>query len=210
MLYSRLKAYIGEVSQQDVMATISPAEARAQWLAYLEGEMRASPHTVAAYGRDLDRFTDFLAAYHGQPVNFALLASVSLTDLRAFLADRRRSGLAVTSMSRAVSAVRNFYEYLAEAQGMENAAVKHWRGPKRPAHLPRPVRPDQAQVLLQCAKTDETWIASRDFAILSLLYGCGLRISEALSLKGSDEPLGPAITIQGKGGKQRRSPPLGG
>ena len=139
---------------------------------------------------------------------------MTAADLRAFLAFRRSEaggGLSPRSLSQNLSAVRAFHRWLDRRRGVANDAVSLVRGPKVKPTLPRPVTEDQALGLLQQARTDdalEPWEAARDAAVLTLLYGCGLRISEALSLTRADLPLGETLRITGKGGKTRIAPVL--
>ncbi len=187
------------------------AEALLQrWLNGLTGLRDASPHTIEAYRRDVSGFLGFLAHYHGGPAGRAALADVTMRDMRAWMAAERARGLSARSLGRALSAVKSFYRWLAEAEGLECSAVTAARAPRPKNRLPRPVEADAAKAMLGDAQIshDEPWIAARDAAVLTLLYGCGLRISEALSLPYAAHPLGEMLTIRGKGGKERLVPVL--
>jgi len=195
------------------MAGPLAAEAAAAWLAYLAQERRASPRTVEAYGDAVRRYVAFLEQHRGEAVSAASLGEVTAGDLRAFLAFRRQGArpLSPRSLSQTLSAVRTFHRWLDRRCGVGNAAVLLVRGPRIKPGLPRPVTEDQAFGLIDEASDDsdrELWETARDEAVLTLLYGCGLRISEALSLKRSDAPLGASLRILGKGNKVRLAPVL--
>jgi integrase/recombinase XerC len=183
------------------------------WLAYLTQERRASPRTVDSYGAAGRRYVAFLQQHRGGGLTVAGLGGVQTAELRAWLAHLRQGEhpLAPRSLSQALSAVRGFHRYLDRRLGVANAAVTLVRGPRIMPGAPRPVTEDQARGLIAEPGLDpdrEGWEASRDAAVLTLLYGCGLRISEALSLKRSDAPLGGDLRITGKGGKTRLVPVL--
>lgn len=173
------------------------------WADHLRQNRRRSLHTVRAYVATAERLTAFLTGYKGGPPD---LAAVSATDLRAFLAARRQEGIGNASAARELSAVRAFLEF---AGGEE--AVPRLKGPRVKKGLPRPVSPDEAVALAEdvAEQSDEAWISARDWAVLLLLYGAGLRISEALGLTGSILPLGDAMPVTGKRGKTRVVPLLG-
>ena len=185
-----------------------------RWLAGLTGIRNMSPRTIQAYRRDVAGFLGFLAGHWGGPAGRAALAQVGPRDIRAWMAHERGRGLDPASVARALSAVKSFYRFLAEAEGVDCAAVSSARAPKRPARLPKPLSQGGAADLLDLAGElhDEAWLNARDVAVLTLLYGGGLRISEALGLTGADLPLRDALRITGKGGKQRLVPliPLAG
>jgi integrase/recombinase XerC len=192
---------------------ISGAEARAAWLTYLAEERRSSPRTVEAYGDAVGRYLAFLDRHRGETTTLQGLAEVSAADVRAFLAFRRQGArpLSPRSLSQTLSAVRAFHRWLDRRQGVPNAALALVRGPKVKPGAPRPVTEDQAFGLIGEAAEDidrEPWETARDAAVLTLLYGCGLRISEALSLKRGDLPLGESLRILGKGSKTRIVPVL--
>lgn len=193
-----------------------PRTARAAlvaWLGYLAQERRASPRTVRAYGDGVGAYLSFLEQHGGGPVSLTDLGAVSAGDLRAYLASRRGGdhGLAPRSVSQALSAIRAFHRWLDRRLDIPNAAVALVRGPRLPPGVPRPVSEDQAHGLIEEAGLDPDrpeWEIARDEALLTLLWGCGLRISEALSLTLADTPLGETIRITGKGGKTRMTPVL--
>ncbi|MEL7480475.1 MAG: tyrosine recombinase XerC [Pseudomonadota bacterium] len=181
------------------------------FLAHLEDERRMAAKTVEAYGADLSGFLGFLAGHTGETVGVSTLAELTARDIRAYLASRRRDGLADASIARLLSSIKALYRWLDRAHGIANAEIAFLQGPKRPARLPRPVSVDAARDMIAAAEDDpdkDTWIGARDAAVLSLLYGAGLRISEALSLLGRDVPLGERLRIVGKGGKVRILPIL--
>jgi len=191
----------------------SADQAVVAWLAYLTQERRASPRTVESYGAAGRRYVAFLQQHRGGGLTVGGLGGVQTAELRAWLAHLRQGEhpLAPRSLSQALSAVRGFHRYLDRRLGVANAAVTLVRGPRIKPGAPRPVTEDQARGLIAEPGLDpdrEGWEASRDAAVLTLLYGCGLRISEALSLKRSDAPLGEGLRITGKGGKARLVPVL--
>jgi integrase/recombinase XerC len=188
----------------------TPADARAQlprWLEMLAHERRASPNTVEAYGRDARQFLDFLDVHVG-----AGFAAISPRDLRNFFAERRTNGVGNRSLARQLAALRGFARFLERDCGMRCEALFTRRGPKLDRSLPRPVAPEPARAMcLQETLEDgsrQPWIAARDAAVLALLYGCGLRISEALSLSGRDLVALDAgtLTVIGKGRRARSLP----
>jgi integrase/recombinase XerC len=194
---------------------LTAKDALEAWIDYLAQERRASPRTLESYRYGVSTYLDFLARHRGGAVTVGDLKTVSAADVRAFLAARRQGadgeGLSPRSLSQNLSAVRSFHQWLDRRLGVANDAVALVRGPKIKPTVPRPVSEDQARDLLREAAEDialEPWEAARDAAVLTLLYGCGLRISEALSLTRSDAPLGETLRITGKGGKTRIAPVL--
>jgi len=179
------------------------------WTHWLTRERRASPNTVAAYQRDLAAFTTFLTHHLGGAVSLANLESLRAADVRAYLADARQRGLQSTSVARGLSTVRGFFRFLERTGLVKNAAIAGVRSPKLPRSVPKPLSVGAAQdVLTEAATAREPWVAARDTALLTLLYGCGLRISEALGLPRAAAPFGKSVVITGKGNKQRLVPIL--
>ena len=195
---------------------ISAHEALKLFLQHLRSERRLSNKTVEAYARDISFFIGFLSKHVGKAIHIAELADASTTDFRSYLAARRRGadehspGLSAASLARNISALRTFYCYLHRRWDVDNTSIGLIRGPKPGKRLPRPISPIASKNLLdEVSRSDErAWVAARDTAVLTLLYGAGLRISEALSLQGADIPLGDALNVNGKGGKMRLVPIL--
>ncbi|GJL96511.1 MAG: tyrosine recombinase XerC [Hyphobacterium sp.] len=180
------------------------------WLDYLAGEKRYSPKTLESYGRDVSTFLDFQAAHLGTRLTLGALASLRAVDFRAWLADRRRDGVSSRSLARFLSSVRSFYRYLEQRRGIACAAIGLVESPKIPRSLPKPVSVDAARDMISetGARDKPGWIAARDEAVLLLLYGCGLRISEALAITVADLPLSDVMRVTGKGQKTRLVPVL--
>jgi integrase/recombinase XerC len=191
----------------------TPREALAAFLEHLANERRASPRTVEAYQAAGLQYLGFLERHLGGDVSLADLGALSAGDIRAFLAFRRSGAhpLSARSLSQTLSAIRSFHRFLDRRLGVACPALALVRGPKVVPPPPRPVTEDQAMGLLNEAGADperQEWENLRDEAVLALLYGCGLRISEALSLKRGDAPIGPSLRILGKGSKTRMAPVL--
>jgi integrase/recombinase XerC len=177
------------------------------WLASLAHERRMSPHTLRAYGDDAQRFLGFFAFHRGDAVTLSALRALRPADVRAFLTARRAEGLGARGVQRALAALRSFYRYLERENLADSAALRSVRSPKLPRTLPRPLsETDAARTIDEAGQDEEPWIAARNAALITLLYGTGLRISEALSLKRRDTPLGESLTILGKGNKERAVP----
>jgi integrase/recombinase XerC len=184
--------------------------ARDAWRRWMANERRLSPHTVDSYTGDADRFFRFLADHHGRAVSLADLGNASLQDFRAWTASLARDGAAATSRARALSSVKGLFRFLDKNGTLHNAALGNLRAPKLPKPIPKPLTQLDAEALLANADDhpSEDWLGKRDAALFTLLYGCGLRIDEALSLNRSTVPLGEALTVLGKGRKERRVPVL--
>ncbi|MCA0962263.1 tyrosine recombinase XerC [Salipiger bermudensis] len=191
---------------------ISPAarDALEGWLTAARALRGNSENTITAYRADVLEFIVFLTAHHAEPQGLAPLARVTTPDMRAFLAHLRGQGVGSRSMARKLSAVKSFYRWLAEREGFEPTAVMMARAPKFQKKLPRPLAEDAAKAMIDTVEMQaaDSWIGARDAAVVTLLYGCGLRISEALGLRGLDLPLGESLRIVGKGGKERIVPVL--
>ena len=194
-------------------AALTGAAARTAWLEHLAQERRSSPRTLEAYGFAATRYLAFLEQHRGETITVAVLAAVTAGEVRAWLAHLRSGDrpLSPRSLSQALSAIRTFHRFLDRRLDAPNAAIALVRGPRVRPGVPRPVTEDQAAGLIAEPGLDpdrEDWEIVRDQAVLTLLYGCGLRISEALSLKRADAPLGEVLRITGKGSKMRLVPVL--
>ena len=185
-------------------------DALSAWLAHLRALDGAAVNTTTAYARDVAGFLGFLARHHGQAAGATALHNLPQTDLRAWMAAERARGLSARSLARALSAVKNFTAWLAQRHGFDATTTLSARGPKFRRKLPRPLTPDAAFAMIDSVGDQSTtaWINARDAAILTLLYGLGLRISEALSLNAAAHPLPEVLRIIGKGNKERLVPVL--
>jgi len=184
-------------------------EAARAFLAHLKAEKRASVYTVRNYGAALERFEAFLMDHLGARPTLRLLPNLETRDFRSFLAARRAEGLTAASLKLDLSAIRSFFVFLHKREGIENDAISALRGPKSKERLPRPVSEVDARALIDAAGNEAaSWVAARDAAIFTLLYGAGLRISEALSLRWRDAPFGERLRVLGKGAKTREAPVL--
>ena len=184
------------------------------WLRHLGAERRFSPKTVEAYQRDVEQFLAFLARHLGGAVTLKSLAALTPADVRAFLAARRAGGIGSRSLMRSLAGVRGFARYLERNGKGQVGALAAVRTPKIAKTLPRPLSAAAARRVadpgLMSGDGHEPWIHARDAAVLALLYGSGLRISEALGLTRDDfnSGAGDAVTVTGKGRKQRMVPVL--
>jgi integrase/recombinase XerC len=191
---------------------LSPAlrDAVTLWTQALSALGGRAAATVEAYRRDVHGYLAFLTAHFGGPAGFGPVLKVGTRDLRAWMAHERARGVSARSLARALSAVKSFTRWLAEREGVEASAVLQAKSPKFRKPLPRPLAVDAARAMLATVgdQAREDWISARDMAVVTLLWGCGLRISEALSLTGADVPLPAALRIRGKGGKERVVPAI--
>jgi integrase/recombinase XerC len=186
------------------------AAAIAEWTLWLAGERRASPHTVAAYGRDLALFLDFLTGHLGGPPSLAALDRLGVADYRAFLAQRAALAVARTSLARELSVLRGFFRFLQRRGLIAASVLAALRSPRLPRAVPKPLTVDDALATVDTVDTlaRDVWQGKRDTAVLTLLYGCGLRIAEALGLRRDEAPLAETLVVRGKGGKERLVPVL--
>lgn len=191
---------------------ISPAQrdALARWLDHMRALDGAAEQTLTAYNRDVAGFLGFLAQHAGGAEGLGALAQISQSDLRAWMAAERARGLSARSLARALSAVKSFTAWLAQRDDIDVTALLSARSPKYRRKLPRPLSEDGARDIISGVgdQASAAWVGARDTAVLTLLYGCGLRISEALGLTGAAHPLPEVLRITGKGGKTRIVPTL--
>jgi integrase/recombinase XerC len=192
------------------IARRNAVEAFEAWRAWLATERRCSPHTISAYTQDLTAFFAFLGTHLEAPAALEDLAALRAADFRGWLAQRRTAGMTATSNARALSVLRGFFRFLARRDLVHNAQIATIRSPKLPRSLPKPLTIDDAARVVEDIDilSEEPWIGARDVAVLTLLYGCGLRIDEALSLDRGVLPLSETLTVTGKGRKQRVVPVL--
>ncbi len=192
---------------------VSLEAACAQWLSWLTFERRLSPRSLEAYQRDVGAFINFMRNHRGGADDIASLGKLGAADLRAYLAFRRNADRALSdrSLVRALASIRSFLRFCDRRLGVKAHALTMVKGPRLKPPPPRPVDEEAAFALIEQAggeEAQEPWIRARDAALVTLLYGAGLRISEALSITGADLPLGASLRVLGKGGKERLAPLL--
>ncbi|HYD32190.1 MAG TPA: tyrosine recombinase XerC [Azospirillaceae bacterium] len=183
-------------------------EALAAWRRWLESERHAARHTITAYLADVGVFLTFLTEYQGRPPCLGDLADAPLADFRAWLAHRAAEGASAATRARALAAVRNLFGWFDRTGRLHNAALAVLQTPKSKRPMPRSLTVKDATALIDEAAdvSDNPWIGKRDRALFTLLYGCGLRIDEALGLNRNQVPLGETLRVTGKGTKQRDVP----
>lgn len=189
------------------------AEQIVAWLDYLISERRAAAKTVEAYTRDITQFCRFLTGHLGEPAGLKQLEALRTADFRSFLAARRGDGAESRTLARQLSAIRSLYRFLERRGVLSNPALAALNGPKLPHSVPKPLSTGAAKRtvsldMLSGGGDEAKWVEARDAAVLTLLYACGLRISEALELNRGDAPVEATIRITGKGGKTRLVPVL--
>lgn len=184
----------------------------AQWTLYLTHEKHFSHHTLRAYLSDVHYFCDFLTAHLARPPSLHDLGEASIRDFRSWLAKRTGEGAGAATRARALASLRNFMKWMDKNGHLHNPAIGRVRTPKQPKKLPRALPPDQARKLVDnagmLAPEDAEWVGLRDCALFMLLYGCGLRIDEALQLNHGTRPQRGEVRVMGKGRKERIVPVL--
>jgi integrase/recombinase XerC len=189
---------------------LSPAlgTALSAWLDNQRALNGAAENTIKAYHSDVLGFLSFMAQHHGGAQGLGPISRITVSDMRAWMAHERGRGVAARSLARSLSAVKTFYKWLAEREGFEPTAVLSARAPKFQRKLPRPLAEGAARAMIDTVELQarDPWVAARDSAVITLLYGCGLRISEALGLTGAQAPLPRTLRIVGKGDKERVVP----
>lgn len=187
------------------------AEIAVRWLQSMKSERRMAAKTLEAYARDVSQFGQFLKEHLGQPATVSDLASLTVSDFRSFMAKRRKTGVESRTLARQLSAIRSFFRFAQRNAYFANSALSALRSPKLAHSVPKPLNIQAARQVAagDILSTDETpkWVEARDRAVLTLLYACGLRISEAIGLTLSQSKSTPLV-ITGKGGKARIAPVL--
>lgn len=202
------------IATDELLITAAPDvhDAVERWRRHLSGERRLAVNSLEAYGRDVGQFLAFLTAHLAGPPKLADLAKLTPTDIRAFMASRRNGGAGPRTLARGIAGVRSLIRFLEREGEANGAALRAIRPPRPKKSLPKPLAASAALEVIDPRNSldDESWIAARNAAVLALLYGSGLRISEALSLRRSEAPRGAndALRIRGKGGKERIVPVL--
>ncbi len=201
---------MAEPARLNISAAADVQAAIETWRLWLRTERRASPHTLSAYERDLFQFLEFLAGHLGGAPSLADLQSLRPADFRAWLAACHGRGLARTSVARALSVVRGFFRWLAREGFVDNPALATLRTPRVPRSVPKAISAEDAidvvDTVAELSRDD--WIGKRDTAVLTLLYGCGLRVGEALAITRRQAPVAgqEVLRVTGKGRKQRLVP----
>jgi integrase/recombinase XerC len=200
---------------EGLQASEEAAAAVAGWLLYLGAERRYAENTLQAYERDARQFLSFLGTSLAEPVSLGRLDALGANDFRAFMAARRDCGTGSRSLARTLSALRSLFRYLERTGALQNRSILAVALPKLPPRLPKPLTEIKArdvvgEAAIDGEMSDHPWTGPRNQAVLLLLYGSGLRISEALGLDRRDAPLPPrdVIRIKGKGGRERLAPVL--
>ena len=183
-----------------------------KWFIHLESERRLSDHTINAYLQDIAQFIGFLVKHIGETPSLKTISNLKITDFRAFLAFRRTNGIEGRSLARSLSGIKSLFKFLEVQKLATNSAINLLKSPKIAKTYPRPLNTKSAKTVVanKLSLDDEPWVAARNSAVLTLLYGCGLRISEALALTLQDAPSynTSSIKVVGKGGKERLVPIL--
>ncbi|CTQ31451.1 tyrosine recombinase XerC [Jannaschia rubra] len=185
-------------------------DAMQAWLSHMRALDGAAENTLTAYAGDLTAFLRFQAGHRGGPMGLAEIGRLGTADMRAWMAAERLRGTNARSVARRLSAVKSFVRWLCEREGFDPTAILSTRAPRFRKPLPRPLGRDAARDLIETVgmQHETPWIALRDVAVVTVLYGCGLRISEGLALMGADAPLPDVLRVRGKGDKERLVPVL--
>lgn len=188
------------------------ADVLQKWLRFLKYEKAVSPHTLRAYTHDVTQFVTFMAKHLGHAPSLDSLSEVALRDFRAWISRNAMNGASVATRARSLAGIKNFLGWMDKQGIMHNAAISTVRTPKQPHKLPRPLYEKQAMTVLEEVSSYNPkmvdWIVKRDRALFTLLYGCGLRINEALSLDIKDLPRDGFLRVMGKGSRERQVPVL--
>ena len=186
------------------------AQQLTRWQDYLQHEKKVSKHTLRAYCGDISHFVEFMHGHLGKEPSLDDLSEIGIRDFRSWMSRKAMDGTSNASRARSLSGIKSFLNWLDKHGIMHNAAVNTVRSPKLPHKIPRPVHEKQAMNILNSTDlfTKEDWVGQRDRALFTMLYGCGLRIDEALSLNIKDKPRDGFLRVIGKGNKERQVPVL--
>ncbi len=196
--------------KKEILSICAPdlQQALNEWQSFLKHEKNVSRHTLRAYAGDVSHFVNFLSSHLGKPPSVANISDAGIRDFRAWMSKKAIDGTSNASRARSLSGIKNFLSWM-DKQGMaHNSAIAGIRSPKLPHKLPRPLYEGQAMSVVESASflSPDSWLGQRDQALFALLYGCGLRIDEALSLNIGDMPRDGFIRVTGKGRKERQVP----
>lgn len=194
------------LDDQPASAAPDLAQKFAEWTDYLDIEKRFSKHTLRAYLADMHYFFEFLTRHLGRPPSMNDLGNTTLSDFRSWITKKTVDGNGPATRARALSSLRNFLKWMDKNGHLHNPAIASLRRPKQPRKLPRALPPDQAKTVVM--EEGEGWQGKRDQALFTLLYGCGLRIDEALQLNYGNRPQNGEVRVMGKGRKERLVPVL--
>lgn len=205
---------VSNASSAELLIICAPdlARERVLWLQYLSAERRMAEKTSEAYERDLRQFFNYLTTYLAHPPELSDVKDLRPIDMRGFLSNRRKDGAGARTLGRSLAGIRSFIRFLEKKGLASSAGLAATRSPKQPKTLPKPIAPEQAIQLTDASQHlhEEPWITARDAAILTLLYGCGLRIGEALALTphSLSDRSARSLSVTGKGNKTRLVPLL--
>ncbi len=195
---------------EDLNAEPAVVRAAQDWFSWLAHERRLSPHTIDSYVRDVSSFVGFVAQHYGFAPGLSDLAKLGRIDFRSYLAERDNREMSRTSTARAVSSVKSLFRYFEKNNIISNPTIANVRPPKQPKSVPKALEEFEALDVVESVKeiTDIPWVGKRDTAVMLLLYGCGLRVGEALGLNRADMPRDGVLRVRGKGNKERLVPVL--
>ncbi len=196
--------------KNEILAICAPdlQQALNEWQGFLRVEKNVSRHTLRAYSGDVSHFVNFLNKHFGKPPSLGDISDAGIRDFRAWMSKKAMDGASNASRARSLSGIKNFISWLDKQGTAHNSAIAGIRSPKLPHKLPRPLYEGQAMSVVESAAflAPDSWIGQRDQALFALLYGCGLRIDEALSLNIGDMPRDGYLRVVGKGRKERQVP----
>ena len=178
------------------------------WIEHLQKVRDLSQNTLISYKHDVTKFVEFIFIHNDKELTINDLNNLTISDFRSFLTNLRNQNLSNVSIARVISSLKSFFNYLIQSEIIENSAIQSLKSPKQKKSIPRPISAELAIEAIKYAEEieNEKWVGLRNKSILMLLYGCGLRISEALNLNFKDIKTEDYLLIKGKGGKERMVP----